>query len=183
MLQLFNIDVAKVDRNVAQVAMAIHVCSKCFICFRRILQVFYLGVAKIDLDVAYTSKRFRCFHTYVVSVSSRYCIYLHWLHTCFYVFSGVFVSVSNICCKCFSYFERMLQVFYLGSRGDGGIGAGHHGCVKLELLRRRPCARRGKRRGMEAGACGPMCMWAREVEGAQASGQGGAEVPAARGQL
>jgi hypothetical protein len=28
-----------------------------------------------------------------------------------------------------------------------------------------------------------MCMRAREVEGAQASGQGGAEVPAARGQL
>ena len=30
------------------------VCSNCFICFRRILQVFYVDVARVDLDVAYT---------------------------------------------------------------------------------------------------------------------------------
>ena len=52
-LQAFHIDVAKVDRDVAYVAMAIYVCfsvgSKCFICSRRMLQVFHLDVAKVDL--------------------------------------------------------------------------------------------------------------------------------------
>jgi hypothetical protein len=35
----------------------------------------------------------------------------------------------------------------------------------------------GKRRGMEVGARGPMCMLAREAKGALASKQRGAEVP------
>ena len=30
------------------------VCFKCFYCFKRMLQVFYLDVAKVDLDVTYT---------------------------------------------------------------------------------------------------------------------------------
>jgi hypothetical protein len=54
MLQVLYIDVAKVDQDVAHVVMAIHVCSKYFICSRRMLQVFYLDVAKIDLYFAYT---------------------------------------------------------------------------------------------------------------------------------
>jgi hypothetical protein len=37
--------------------MAINVCFKCmfqlFICFRRMLQVFHLDVAKVYIDVAY----------------------------------------------------------------------------------------------------------------------------------
>jgi hypothetical protein len=70
MFQVFYIEVAKVDQNVAHVTMAIHVCFKCFIYFRRMLQVSHLYVAKIDLDVAYKCKCFRCFHTYVASVSS-----------------------------------------------------------------------------------------------------------------
>ena len=72
MLQVLYIDVAKVDRDVAHVGMAIHVCFKCmfqiFHLSRRMLQVFYLDVAKVDLDVAYTymlqayvSSVFRCF--------------------------------------------------------------------------------------------------------------------------
>ena len=56
MLQVFYIDVAKVDRDVAHVAMMFSsVCLKCFICFRRMMQVFYLDVAKVDLDVAYVA--------------------------------------------------------------------------------------------------------------------------------
>jgi hypothetical protein len=51
MLQVLYIDVAKVDRDVAHVVVAIHVCFKYFICSRRMLQVFYLVVAKVDLDV------------------------------------------------------------------------------------------------------------------------------------
>jgi hypothetical protein len=36
-------------------------------------------------------------------------------HVCndFEVFSGVFASVSDICCKCFRSFGRMLQVLHL----------------------------------------------------------------------
>ena len=50
MLQVFYLDVAKVNRHVAYVAMAIHVCFKCMFqmfqqFFRRMLQVFYLNVA------------------------------------------------------------------------------------------------------------------------------------------
>jgi hypothetical protein len=56
-VQVFHLAVAKVDMNVAYVPMTIHmyvanVCSKCFICFRRMLQVFHLDVAKLDMDVA-----------------------------------------------------------------------------------------------------------------------------------
>jgi hypothetical protein len=52
------IDVAKVDWDVANVVIAIHVCFKCmfliFRCSKRMLQVFYLDVAKVFLDVEYT---------------------------------------------------------------------------------------------------------------------------------
>jgi hypothetical protein len=76
MLQVFYIDVVKVDRDVAHVAMVFSsVCPKYFICFRCMLQVFYLDVAKVDLDVAYTCM----LQAYDLSVS----------------------DVSIICCKCF----------------------------------------------------------------------------------
>ena len=81
--------VAKVDRDIAYVAMVVHVCCKllfpmfhlffqstlqvcllvCCICFTHMLQVFYL-------DVAYVFQWFQ-------------------------VFSGVFASVSDTCFKCF----------------------------------------------------------------------------------
>jgi hypothetical protein len=48
-LQVFHVDVAKVDRDVAHVAMAIHVC------FKYMLLMFHL------------------FQAYVASVSSGYC--------------------------------------------------------------------------------------------------------------
>jgi cystathionine beta-lyase/cystathionine gamma-synthase len=54
MLQVFHIDVTKVDRDVAHVAMVFSsVCPKCFICFKRMLQLFHLDVAKVDQDVVY----------------------------------------------------------------------------------------------------------------------------------
>jgi hypothetical protein len=84
---MLYIDVAKVDQD-ADVVMAIHVCfkySKCFICSRRMLQVFYLDIAKVDLDVAYTcmlqayvSSVFRCFIRMFASVSYGYYICLQW---------------------------------------------------------------------------------------------------------
>jgi hypothetical protein len=58
-------------------------CSKCFICFRRMLQVFCLDVAKVELNVAYTcmlqayvSSVFRCFICMFAIVPSGRCIYL-----------------------------------------------------------------------------------------------------------
>ena len=65
MLQVFRIDVAKVDRDVAKVdrdvayvAIAIHACFKCmsqmFHLYQTMLQVFHLDVAKVDLDIANT---------------------------------------------------------------------------------------------------------------------------------
>jgi hypothetical protein len=68
----FYNNIAKVDRDIAHVTMAIpyvlSVCSKCFICIRRMLQVFYLYVAKVDLDVAYTCM----LQAYVLSISGVY---------------------------------------------------------------------------------------------------------------
>jgi hypothetical protein len=53
------------------------------------LQLFHLDVAKVDLNVAYMCKCFKCFHMYVCK-----CFYLDVAifcngHTCFQVFSGV----------------------------------------------------------------------------------------------
>ena len=46
------------------------VCSKYFICFRRMLQVFHLDFVKLDRDFAHICKCFRCFYMYVASVLS-----------------------------------------------------------------------------------------------------------------
>jgi hypothetical protein len=62
------------------------VCFKCFRCFIRMLRVFYLNAAKLDLDVACVYNGFlvfsgvlQVFQTYVASVS----------------------TVLDICCKYF----------------------------------------------------------------------------------
>jgi hypothetical protein len=94
---VFYIDIAKVDRDVAHVAMAIHVSFKCM------FQMFYL------------------FQTYLASVSSRYCKSRS--GCCIYM--QVFQVFSYICCKrfyldvamfamathMFSSFSSVLQVF------------------------------------------------------------------------
>ena len=71
---MFYIDVAIVDRDVAHVAMAIHICFKCM------FQIFHpLLTYGVSVSFGYCKTRsgfciymqvFRCFHTYVVSVSS-----------------------------------------------------------------------------------------------------------------
>ena len=55
MLQMFHLDVSKVDLGVAHVAMAIHACFKCFIYLRRILQTFNLDVFKSRYGVAHAA--------------------------------------------------------------------------------------------------------------------------------
>jgi len=55
-LLLYFVSVAfrcfKSRSGIAQVAMTIHACFKCFICFGYMLQMFYLNVSKIDLRKA-----------------------------------------------------------------------------------------------------------------------------------
>jgi hypothetical protein len=86
-------------------------------CFKGILQVLYIFVAKVDLNVAHVImaihacfkcmfQMFHLFQMYVVSVlsgccksRSGCCIYMHVASICFQVFSGI----SYVC----------LQVFHL----------------------------------------------------------------------
>jgi hypothetical protein len=73
MLQVFYIDVAIIDWDVAHVAMVFSsICSKFFICFKRMLQVFYLDVAKVNLYVAYTYM-LQAYVSSVLGVSYVYC--------------------------------------------------------------------------------------------------------------
>jgi hypothetical protein len=74
---------------------------------------FYLNVAKVDLNVAYTCmlqsyfpSGFRCFIRVVQVFHLNVCI-------CLQCFSGVFVSVSYACFNCFICLLRMLQLFHL----------------------------------------------------------------------
>jgi hypothetical protein len=50
------------------------VCFKCFTCFRLMLQVFHLDVAKVDLDVAYVAMTIHaCFkHIFQVHLFQTY---------------------------------------------------------------------------------------------------------------
>jgi hypothetical protein len=69
MLQVFHIDVTKVDRDVVHVATVfLSVCSKCFICFKRMLQLFYLDVTYTCMLQANVSS--------VLSISYVCCKYL-----------------------------------------------------------------------------------------------------------
>jgi hypothetical protein len=74
MFQVFHLEVA-------YVAMAIHACSKCFGCFRRMLQVFHLDVAKVDLDIAYAAISIhagfkRMFQVFHIHASFKYFIWM-----------------------------------------------------------------------------------------------------------
>jgi hypothetical protein len=88
MLQVFYMNVAKVDRHVA---MAIHICRK------RLFKMFHL------FFLTYVANVFiwmlHMFHTYVAN------IFIWMLHMffarAFQVFSDVFASVSHPCFKCF----------------------------------------------------------------------------------
>jgi hypothetical protein len=110
------------------VALKSHAASVCFTCFRDMLQVFCLDVAKVDRDVACVAmvvhvccKRMlpmfhMFFQTYVASVFIWCCIcFTHMLQVFLsgcYVYLQWFSSVSGVFCKCFG---RMSQVFHLSS--------------------------------------------------------------------
>ena len=88
----FFLDVAKVYIDVACVCwLYTHVSSvyfKCFICFRRMLQVFYLDVTKVDLNVAKVD--------------------LYVAYTCMLqVYVSSILGVSYVCCKRFIWILHM----------------------------------------------------------------------------
>jgi hypothetical protein len=119
---VFYIDVAKVDRDVAHVAMPIHICFKCTFQMFHLYQVYVASVSSeycksrsgccIYMHVA--SVCFKCFRCFIrmLQVFRQYVAYV-----CndFQVFSRCFASFSNVRYKCFSFFEHMLQVLYLGA--------------------------------------------------------------------
>jgi hypothetical protein len=74
----------------------------------------------------------------------------------FLVFLQVFQSVLvvlEVYCKCFIWEAEGMEAWAITSASNWPCWA-------------RACAGRSKQRGMEAGACGPVCMRAWEVEGA-----------------
>jgi hypothetical protein len=56
MLQVLHMDVLKVDR-VFHILLWLytHVLNACFICFKRMLQVFHFDVSKVDLEEAHVA--------------------------------------------------------------------------------------------------------------------------------
>jgi hypothetical protein len=146
MLQVFYVDVAKVDRDVAYVAMTIHVCCKrlfqmfqlfqtdvacvlsgCYICSTLMLYVLHP-------DVAYV-------FTHMLQVFYLDAAYiLQWLHTCF-------SRVSDVCCKCFNCFGRC--------KSRSGVTLAHicSGpiCSSCQLLGLPTCTRVWRGREKQAG--------------------------------
>jgi hypothetical protein len=89
MLQVFRMDVVKADRDVAYVPMVVHVCCKCLF---PIFHLFLTCMLQVCLSGCCT-----CF-THMLQV-----FYLDVAYVCngFQVFFRCFVSVSDICFKCF----------------------------------------------------------------------------------
>jgi hypothetical protein len=134
-LQVFYIDVVKIDRDTAHVTMTIHICFKCMLQWFHLFQAY---VANVLFECcksrsiwmlhihAYCKRMFssvlncfkRIFQTFHLDVA----YILQWLHTWF---SGVL----NVYCKCFSCFGRMLNALGLGS-GPDGLG----GCLRFNGL-------------------------------------------------
>jgi hypothetical protein len=114
------------------------------------LQVLYLDVVKVDLDVAYTCM----LQTYVSSVLgiSYVCLQVFYLDVAyvsmvFKCFSGVFASVSDTCVS-FVFF-RMLQLLHLDILKVDRVL--HIGCVwEVGWRRGRRPGRRGPNAGMLA---------------------------------
>jgi hypothetical protein len=52
------------------IALKAHIASACFKCFRGMLQVYYIDVAKVDRDVAHVEMTIHMFQVYIPNVSS-----------------------------------------------------------------------------------------------------------------
>jgi hypothetical protein len=106
-LQVFHANVAKVDQDVAHVAIVVHICCKLMF---PPFHLFFPDVRCkcVYLDVAYVSHIYcKCFiymlhmfHIYIVNVLSTCCICFTMAFKCFYVFLQVFYLPSDVCYNC-----------------------------------------------------------------------------------
>jgi hypothetical protein len=116
--------------------------SKCFTCFRPMLQVFHLDVAYVsNICCKRLFKMFHLFQTYVRSVF----IWMLWL---------LYTYVANVLCKCFTYFRCMLQKSFHVASLAGACRCGPHGIAVPTCV-----AKRSVRVACQQ-ACGavPTCM-------------------------
>jgi hypothetical protein len=97
MFQVFNTDVAKVDRGCCIC------CNGCTHMLQasvlNVSSIFHMYVASVFIWMLYM------FHTYGASVLSRCCV-------CFQWFSITFASVSDACFKCFIFHFCMLHMLH-----------------------------------------------------------------------
>jgi hypothetical protein len=98
MLQLLYINIAKVDRDVVHVVMAIHVCFKCMF---QMFHLFQTNVASVSSG-CYKSRSGCC------KSKSGCCIYMHVASICFNCFQ-VFLSG---CCICLQWFQMLFRRFH-----------------------------------------------------------------------
>jgi len=101
MLQVFHIDVAKVDQDVAYVAMVIHVCCK------RLFQMFHLFFQTYVVSVFIGT--LNMFHTNI----ECFIWMLHMFLMAFQVFSVFLQVFQEHVSSVSSVFRRMLQIFHL----------------------------------------------------------------------
>jgi len=94
------LDVAKVDWDVSNVALVVHVCCK------RLFQMFYLFFKRM-LQVCLSG-------CCIVSHKHRKC-FIWMLHIFFNGFSSVFRCSASVLDACFKCFKRMFQVLHLSS--------------------------------------------------------------------
>jgi hypothetical protein len=108
------------------------VCSKCFIRFRRIVQVSYLDVAKLDQDFVYIYasvlgvfiRMLQVFYLDVCNGYTRVFMFFSSALQVFQMYVANVLVVSDVCCK---YFIWMLQsrsgVTHVAMRVRSGGGA------------------------------------------------------------
>jgi hypothetical protein len=104
MLQLFHLDVAKVDRGMLHMLQVFQmndaiVCSKCFICFQTYVAIIFY------LDVAYVSHICCNYMLQNISAVLVLCC-IKWFHVAsckcyFWMFHVFYTHVANACSKCF----------------------------------------------------------------------------------
>jgi hypothetical protein len=100
MLQVFHMDIVKVDRDIAYVAMVVHICCKLlFLMFHLFFQTYFASVFMLMLYM---------FHTYVASVIAKslrmFCndfkVFFSVLVSVLDVYFKCFICLSDACCKC-----------------------------------------------------------------------------------
>jgi hypothetical protein len=105
---------------------------KYFKCFRGILQVFYIDVAKVDMDVA---------QRYVASVYSNVSSVLDVCCKCFvwmlHMFQWIYTYVTSVYSKCFICFRRMLQTYVINVSPVSEVCCRSASCCNISRRRKR----------------------------------------------